>query len=171
MCVCACACACAVCVRLRLCCMCACASSQIIGTYAQTELGHGTFVRGLETTATYDAEKQVSWRSSHHLRLSEMPFSVRLSDAFHQARLTTLFTMRPSNAHRLNAHRKRHSPQTTQCARSCTCFTCEAGPASKAALRPVMLHTEFSALACCRALSLTCPVPHPSRSSSCTPPP
>ncbi|OWF44671.1 peroxisomal acyl-coenzyme A oxidase 1-like [Mizuhopecten yessoensis] len=28
----------------------------IIGTYAQTELGHGTFVRGLETTATYDAK-------------------------------------------------------------------------------------------------------------------
>lgn len=27
---------------------------QIIGTYAQTELGHGTFIRGLETTATYD---------------------------------------------------------------------------------------------------------------------
>ncbi|XP_044256836.1 probable peroxisomal acyl-coenzyme A oxidase 1 [Tribolium madens] len=26
----------------------------IIGTYAQTELGHGTFIRGLETTATYD---------------------------------------------------------------------------------------------------------------------
>ncbi|CAG5122878.1 unnamed protein product [Candidula unifasciata] len=26
----------------------------IIGTYAQTELGHGTFLRGLETTATYD---------------------------------------------------------------------------------------------------------------------
>ncbi|XP_022088710.1 peroxisomal acyl-coenzyme A oxidase 1-like isoform X1 [Acanthaster planci] len=26
----------------------------ILGTYAQTELGHGTFVRGLETTATYD---------------------------------------------------------------------------------------------------------------------
>eukprot|EP00798_Chlamydomonas_sp_ICE-L_P022131 gene22131-29193_t len=26
----------------------------VIGTYAQTELGHGTFVRGLETTATYD---------------------------------------------------------------------------------------------------------------------
>ncbi|CAG9796944.1 unnamed protein product [Diatraea saccharalis] len=27
---------------------------RIIGSYAQTELGHGTFVRGLETTATYD---------------------------------------------------------------------------------------------------------------------
>ncbi|XP_013188650.1 probable peroxisomal acyl-coenzyme A oxidase 1 [Amyelois transitella] len=29
-------------------------SMQILGTYAQTELGHGTFLRGLETTATYD---------------------------------------------------------------------------------------------------------------------
>ncbi|CAK9808340.1 Probable peroxisomal acyl-coenzyme A oxidase 1 [Anthophora quadrimaculata] len=29
-------------------------SGNIIGTYAQTELGHGTFIRGLETTATYD---------------------------------------------------------------------------------------------------------------------
>lgn len=26
----------------------------IVGTYAQTEMGHGTFLRGLETTATYD---------------------------------------------------------------------------------------------------------------------
>ena len=33
-------------------------SLKIIGTYAQTELGHGTFVRGLETTATYDAGSQ-----------------------------------------------------------------------------------------------------------------
>lgn len=31
---------------------------QIIGTYAQTELGHGTFVRGLETTATFDKQTQ-----------------------------------------------------------------------------------------------------------------
>ena len=29
-----------------------------LGTYAQTELGHGTFIRGLETTATYDPEAQ-----------------------------------------------------------------------------------------------------------------
>uniref|UniRef100_A0A2S2PYQ1 Putative peroxisomal acyl-coenzyme A oxidase 1 n=1 Tax=Sipha flava TaxID=143950 RepID=A0A2S2PYQ1_9HEMI len=28
--------------------------SAILGTYAQTELGHGTFIRGLETTCTYD---------------------------------------------------------------------------------------------------------------------
>ena len=27
---------------------------EIVGAYAQTELGHGTFLRGLETTATYD---------------------------------------------------------------------------------------------------------------------
>ena len=30
----------------------------IFGTYVQTELGHGTFVRGLETTATYDKKTQ-----------------------------------------------------------------------------------------------------------------
>uniref|UniRef100_A0A1I8MV47 Acyl-coenzyme A oxidase n=1 Tax=Musca domestica TaxID=7370 RepID=A0A1I8MV47_MUSDO len=30
----------------------------IIGTYAQTELGHGTYLRGLETRADYDIEKQ-----------------------------------------------------------------------------------------------------------------
>ncbi|XP_052860428.1 probable peroxisomal acyl-coenzyme A oxidase 1 isoform X1 [Anopheles cruzii] len=29
---------------------------EVIGTYAQTELGHGTFLRGLETTATYDEQ-------------------------------------------------------------------------------------------------------------------
>ena len=27
---------------------------QMVGTYAQTELGHGTFLRGLETTASFD---------------------------------------------------------------------------------------------------------------------
>eukprot|EP00475_Leptophrys_vorax_P021923 TRINITY_DN2979_c0_g1_i2.p1 TRINITY_DN2979_c0_g1~~TRINITY_DN2979_c0_g1_i2.p1 ORF type:complete len:685 (-),score=208.09 TRINITY_DN2979_c0_g1_i2:62-1846(-) len=31
-----------------------CYTLAIIGTYAQTELGHGSFIRGLETTATFD---------------------------------------------------------------------------------------------------------------------
>lgn len=31
---------------------------RLVGTYAQTELGHGTFVRGLETTATYDPQTE-----------------------------------------------------------------------------------------------------------------
>ena len=31
-----------------------CVKLRVIGTYAQTELGHGTYIRGLETTATYD---------------------------------------------------------------------------------------------------------------------
>jgi acyl-CoA oxidase len=31
-------------------------SGKIIGTYCQTEMGHGTFVRGLETTATFDQD-------------------------------------------------------------------------------------------------------------------
>ncbi|KAH6863642.1 acyl-CoA dehydrogenase/oxidase C-terminal [Alternaria alternata] len=31
-------------------------SGKILGTYAQTELGHGSFVRGIETTATFDPD-------------------------------------------------------------------------------------------------------------------
>ncbi|XP_069553267.1 peroxisomal acyl-coenzyme A oxidase 1 isoform X2 [Brachyistius frenatus] len=33
-------------------------SYQAVGTYAQTEMGHGTHLRGLETTATYDPATQ-----------------------------------------------------------------------------------------------------------------
>jgi len=35
-----------------------CRNYQILGTYAQTELGHGTHVRNLETTATYELERE-----------------------------------------------------------------------------------------------------------------
>lgn len=31
---------------------------KILGTYAQTELGHGTYIRGLETTATFNEKSQ-----------------------------------------------------------------------------------------------------------------
>ncbi|KAG9463176.1 hypothetical protein GDO78_022256, partial [Eleutherodactylus coqui] len=31
---------------------------KILGSYAQTELGHGTYLRGLETTATFDPTTQ-----------------------------------------------------------------------------------------------------------------
>lgn len=41
-----------------------CYNLSIIGTYAQTELGHGTFVRGLETTATFDKQTQVRRHTS-----------------------------------------------------------------------------------------------------------
>jgi len=34
-----------------------CNTLEVIGTYAQTELGHGTFVRGLETSATFLPEQ------------------------------------------------------------------------------------------------------------------
>uniref|UniRef100_H3C704 Acyl-CoA oxidase 1, palmitoyl n=1 Tax=Tetraodon nigroviridis TaxID=99883 RepID=H3C704_TETNG len=33
-------------------------SFQVVGTYAQTEMGHGTHLRGLETTATFDPSTQ-----------------------------------------------------------------------------------------------------------------
>lgn len=33
-------------------------SLKVIGTYAQTELGHGTSLKNLETTATYDPVEQ-----------------------------------------------------------------------------------------------------------------
>jgi len=35
-----------------------CVNLEIVGTYAQTELGHGTFIRGLETTCTYDVRRK-----------------------------------------------------------------------------------------------------------------
>ncbi len=37
---------------------------KIVGTYAQTEMGHGTHLRGLETTATYDPATLSAARSA-----------------------------------------------------------------------------------------------------------
>jgi len=48
-----------------------CYSLAIVGTYAQTELGHGTFVRGLETTATYDKATQVGGTGELQLQQAE----------------------------------------------------------------------------------------------------
>jgi acyl-CoA oxidase len=41
---------------------------RIVGAYVQTELGHGTFVRGCETTATYDGKEDVFVMNSPTLR-------------------------------------------------------------------------------------------------------
>jgi acyl-CoA oxidase len=43
----------------------------IIGCYAQTELGHGSNVRGLETTATWDPIKKEFEIHSPHLTASK----------------------------------------------------------------------------------------------------
>lgn len=44
---------------------------KIIGCYAQTELGHGSNVRGLETTATWDAQTKSFIINSPHLTASK----------------------------------------------------------------------------------------------------
>lgn len=46
-------------------------SYEIIGCYAQTELGHGSNVRGLETTATWDPAKKEFEIHSPHLTASK----------------------------------------------------------------------------------------------------
>jgi acyl-CoA oxidase len=48
---------------------------QIIGTYAQTELGHGSNVQGLETTATFDPSTDEFIMHSPTLTSSKVIFS------------------------------------------------------------------------------------------------
>lgn len=54
----------------------------ITGSYAQTELGHGTFVRGLETTATYDPQTKEFVIHSPSIRAYKVRafFSIKLSN-------------------------------------------------------------------------------------------
>jgi acyl-CoA oxidase len=47
-------------------------SGRILGTYAQTELVHGSFVRGIETTATFD--KDIDEFIVHSLTISSIKF-------------------------------------------------------------------------------------------------
>ena len=43
---------------------------QMVGSYAQTELGHGSNVRGLQTVATYDKATEVRRRDSYRVHTS-----------------------------------------------------------------------------------------------------
>jgi hypothetical protein len=52
---------------------------QIIGCYAQTEMGHGSNVRGLETTATYDKATQEFVLHSPTLTSTKWYASTRVS--------------------------------------------------------------------------------------------
>lgn len=56
---------------------------QIIGCYAQTELGHGSNVQGLETTATFDPKTDEFIIHSPTLTSSKVSSSIMIIDEIH----------------------------------------------------------------------------------------
>ncbi|KAF4526154.1 hypothetical protein B566_EDAN008190 [Ephemera danica] len=59
-------------------------AQKVFATYAQTELGHGTFVRGLETTATYLPETQEFELNSPNLTSYKWWPGITLGDIGHK---------------------------------------------------------------------------------------
>lgn len=72
----------------------------IIGCYAQTELGHGSNVRGLETTAKWDPIKKEFEIHSPYLTASKWWNGSMGRTATHAVRHTTTIPVSPS--HKLN---------------------------------------------------------------------
>jgi acyl-CoA oxidase len=68
----------------------------IIGCYAQTELGHGSNVRGLETTATWDPVKKEFDIHSPHLTASKWWNGSMGRTATHAVRHTSASYHRPT---------------------------------------------------------------------------
>lgn len=64
---------------------------QIIGCYAQTELGHGSNVQGLETTATFDPQTDefiihspTLTSSKVSIMCNEQPYLFRINHIYHE---------------------------------------------------------------------------------------
>jgi Acyl-coenzyme A oxidase N-terminal len=57
---------------------------KVIGTYAQTELGHGTFIRGMETTAIYDTKRREFVIHSPSINAYKVSFEAHLCYGFYK---------------------------------------------------------------------------------------
>ncbi|KAF1993754.1 acyl-CoA oxidase [Amniculicola lignicola CBS 123094] len=76
----------------------------IIGCYAQSELGHGSNVRGLETTATWDPVKKEFEIHSPHLTASKWWNGTMGRTATHAIVVAQLLLPHPSNPSNLISH-------------------------------------------------------------------